>query len=58
MLPVTAAHQLGVYNLVTHAGARTGLVFAEHIEIMTGMTRQQLALHLGLPTDEFLTLPV
>lgn len=58
MLPVTAAHRLGVYNLLTHSGARTSLVFAEHIEIMTGMTRQKLALHLGLPTDEFSTLPV
>ena len=49
MLSTRAANQLGIYNIVYHSGARTKLVFAEHIEILSGLTRKDLRLYFGLP---------
>ena len=47
MVRASVAHQLGVYDVYRHAGARTELVFANDLQALTGMTRRQLLLCLG-----------
>lgn len=48
MLSLAVAHQLGIHFIYHHCGARTPLVFAEHLQALTGMSRRQLVTHLSL----------
>lgn len=47
MLPIGVAEHLGVHNIFTHTGPRSKLVFAEHVQIMTGMSRKRLITAIG-----------
>lgn len=47
MLPIAVAHNLGVYDIFTHSGPRSKLVFADHVEILTGMSRKRLIAAIG-----------
>jgi len=49
MVNLPIAHALGVHCIPCHKGARSTLVFAEHLQVMTGMTRRQLVLYMCLP---------
>jgi hypothetical protein len=42
MVPVSVAADLGLHYIFRHNGPRGALVFAEHLQILTGMTRLQL----------------
>lgn len=47
MIPIAVAHGLGVYDIFTHSGPRSKLVFADHVQIMTGMSRKRLIAAIG-----------
>ena len=49
MLNLSVAHELGIHVIYHHCGARTPLVFAEHLQALAGMSRPKLVKHLGLP---------
>jgi hypothetical protein len=48
MLSLSVAHELGIHYIYHHYGARTPLVFADHLQALTGMSRRQLVMYVGL----------